>query len=88
MKKAKKISLEKVVYAIMILSIIILGTYAIIHRVQEIREMNLSLFEFLFPTMRQKYQYYTKTSKQNLNRDVMNFLDGIDFYKSIIEYKY
>lgn len=52
MKKAKKISLEKIVYIIMILSIIILGTYATIKRVQEIKIMNLGLFEFLFPTMR------------------------------------
>lgn len=52
MKKTKKISLEKVVYIIMILSIIILGTYAIIKRVQEIKTMNMSLFGFLFSTMR------------------------------------
>ena len=52
MKKAKKINFEKVVYIIMILAIIILGTYAIIKRVQEIRAMNMNLFEFLFPTMR------------------------------------
>lgn len=52
MKKTKKINLEKVVYVIIILSIIILGTYATMKRVQEIRAMNMSLFEFLFPTMR------------------------------------
>lgn len=52
MEKAKKKSLEKVVYIVMILAIIILGAYAITHRIQEIRAMNLSSFEFLFPTMR------------------------------------
>lgn len=52
MKKAKKINLEKVVYVIMTLVIVILGTYAITKRVQEIKAMNLSSFEFLFPTMR------------------------------------
>lgn len=52
MKKTKKINLEKVVYVIMILAIITLGTYAIIKRVQEIKTMNMNLFEFLFPTMR------------------------------------
>lgn len=52
MKKTKKISLEKIVYIIMILVIIILGTYAIIHRVQEIKAMNMGSFKFLFPTMR------------------------------------
>lgn len=52
MKKAKKIKLEKVVYVIMILAIIILGAYAITHRIQEIRAMNMGSFKFLFPTMR------------------------------------
>lgn len=51
-KKAKKINLEKVVYIIMILSIVMLGTYAIIKRVQEIKAMDINLFQFLFPTMR------------------------------------
>lgn len=52
MKKSKKINLEKVVYIIMILAIIILGIYAITKRVQEIRVMDINLFKFLFPTMR------------------------------------
>lgn len=52
MKKTKKINLEKVVYIIIILAIIILGTYAIVKRVQEIKVMNMGLFKFLFPTMR------------------------------------
>jgi cell division protein FtsL len=52
MKKAKKINLEKILYIVMILAIAILTIYALVNRFQEIRTMNISLFEFLFPTMR------------------------------------
>ena len=52
MKKRKKINLEKVAKIIIILAMTAFGIYAVIHRIQEVREMNISLFEFLFTTMR------------------------------------
>ncbi len=52
MKKSKKINLGKIINVGIVLAIAILTIYALANRIQEIRAMNMSLFEFLFPTMR------------------------------------